>query len=174
MKASQSTSPPHPIADGQEVLLRAAGQEWIITWHPPGPPPAGRGHGSAGICVTGDGGIVLVSADGASWGLPGGRPEAGEDWEQTLRREMLEEACAVVLSARLLGFSRGRCIRGHEQGLVNVRAVWRAEVALEPWEPRFEILHRRVVGAGEVLAQMTLWEGDLPTYLRALSEAGVG
>jgi hypothetical protein len=46
------------------------------------------------------------------------RPEPGETWEQTLRREMDEEACATVTGARLLGFTHGRCLTGPERGTV--------------------------------------------------------
>jgi ADP-ribose pyrophosphatase YjhB (NUDIX family) len=56
--------------------------------------------------------VVLISPDGRRWGWPGGRPEAGEDWLQTLRRELLEEACAEVEQARLLGFTRSACLAG--------------------------------------------------------------
>jgi ADP-ribose pyrophosphatase YjhB (NUDIX family) len=50
----------------------------------------------------------VISRDGVIWDLPAGRPEPGESWEQTLRREMDEEACATVIAARLLGFTRGQ------------------------------------------------------------------
>jgi ADP-ribose pyrophosphatase YjhB (NUDIX family) len=87
-----------------------------------------------GICVAGDA-VVLVSGDGDRWGLPGGRPEPGEDWTDTLGREVREEACATVTACRLLGFSRGVCVRGSQAGLVLVRALWRAEVRPDPWQP---------------------------------------
>jgi len=72
----------------------------------------------------------------------------GEDWEQVLRREMLEEACAQVLDARLLGFARSECLGGHEDGLILVRSIWLARVEVLPWEPQFEIPLRRLEAAG--------------------------
>jgi len=51
--------------------------------------------------VTADGDIVVISPDGTIWDLPAGRPEPGESWEQTLRRELDEEACATVAGATL-------------------------------------------------------------------------
>lgn len=166
--------PQGPIGDGDEVRLRSNGQEWNVTWHNPNAPPSGKPHGSVGICVTPRGGVVLVSADGTHWTLPAGRPEGSEDWQQTLRREILEEACAIVRSVRLLGFSRGHCISGHEAGLVLVRAIWRADVELQPWRPMFEIRHRRVVPAKDLLFHLALdAEGHLPTYRRAMIEAGL-
>src|SRR5256885_1951723 len=77
-------------------------------------------------------------------------------WEQTLRREMDEEACATVVGARLLGFTRGECVAGPERGLVLVRSVWRADVELRPWEARFEIADRRVVAAAAVEDALSL------------------
>ena len=43
-----------------------------------------------------------------------------------------------IAGARLLGYVRSLCIAGHELGLVLVRAFWRAQVELYPFEPRFE------------------------------------
>lgn len=103
------------------------GQLWRTTWHPPTVAPPGTAHGSTALCFAADR-IVLVSDDGRLWQLPGGRPEAAEDWAATLRREVREEACATVVDCRLPGFSRGACLRGPEAGVVLVRALWRAEV----------------------------------------------
>ena len=102
-----------------------------------------------------------------------GRPEGDESWEQTLRREILEETCSIVRAARLLGFCRGVCLTGPEEGVVLVRSVWRAEVELMPWEPRFEIVHRRVVPATDLMSHLWMEEGFEPIYRRALEEAGL-
>ena len=53
---------------------------------------------------------MLVTWPGVAWEFPQGRPEEGEDWRATLDREVLEEACASVEEATLLGFARGVCI----------------------------------------------------------------
>ena len=110
-----------PARDGQEFAVHVNGGEWIVSWHSAYVAPDGTPHGAAGICLTADDGLGLISNDGRRWGLPGGRPEEQESWEQTLRREILEEACARVVRARLLGFSRGVCVEGPEEGLVLVR-----------------------------------------------------
>jgi 8-oxo-dGTP pyrophosphatase MutT (NUDIX family) len=131
---------------GGDVVVSGNGQVWRVRWYPPPDPPPGTPHGAAAICVTGDQ-VVLVSSDGQRWGLPGGRPQPHERWVDTLVREMWEEAGAQVTSSRLLGFTRGVCLRGLEKGLVLVRSLWRAEVRLERWQPRFEMTHRRLVPA---------------------------
>jgi ADP-ribose pyrophosphatase YjhB (NUDIX family) len=117
-------------ADGVRIPIRSGGQQWLVSWHPPPEPPDGTPHGAEGVCVTADGALVVISPDGIIWDLPAGRPEPGESWEQTLRREMDEEACATVVGVRLLGFTRGQCLTGPERGTVLVRSAWRADVEL--------------------------------------------
>ena len=110
--------------DGEETLVPANGGDWWMAWHPPGGEPPGQPHGANAFCLTSDGAVVLISPDGERWGWPGGRPEPGESWEQTLHREVAEEACATVTGARLLGFVRSRCTSGREEGLVLVRSIF--------------------------------------------------
>jgi 8-oxo-dGTP pyrophosphatase MutT (NUDIX family) len=125
------------------------------------------------VCITGTGQLVLISNDQRHWGFPGGRPEGNESPEETLRREILEEACAVVVGTpRLLGLVRSRCVRGRQQGLV--RSCWRANVEVGPWAPRFEIPYRRLVPLAE--AADHLHEPDPVANrisYRTLREAGV-
>lgn len=157
--------------DGEEFAVHSNGGNWLIAWHTPNAVPVGASHGANAFCVTAEGGVALISNDGERWCWPGGRPEPDESWEQTLRREILEETCAVVGDARLLGFCRATCLTGPEQGLVLVRSIWRAEVKLMPWEPRFEIAHRRVISATQLLSHLWMEEGFEPIYYRALTEA---
>src|SRR5438105_9980463 len=110
------TSPSTMANVGETLLVHSAGQDWLATWHPPHlPAPDGKRHGSAGVCVT-DGHVILVSLTGEAWDLPQGRPEGDEDWRATLDREVLEEACATVTDATLLGYGRGECIKGPDLG----------------------------------------------------------
>jgi 8-oxo-dGTP pyrophosphatase MutT (NUDIX family) len=157
---------------GGDVVVSGNGQVWRVRWHPPPDPPPGTPHGAAAICVTGDQ-VVLVSSDGQRWGLPGGRLQPQERWADTLVREVWEEAGAKVTSSRLLGFTRGVCLRGLEKGLVLVRSLWRAEVRLERWQPRFEMTHRRLVPAGKALRAMTIEDGMGPIYRRMFAEAAI-
>jgi ADP-ribose pyrophosphatase YjhB (NUDIX family) len=164
-----------PIGDGEEIRTQYPDQEWIASWHPPDRQPDGTPHGTVGVCITADGQLVLISSDQQHWGFPGGRPEGTEPPEETLRREILEEACAVMVGApRLLGFVGSQCVRGPEQGLVLVRSYWRADVQVGPWEPRFEIPYRRLVPLAETAEHLR--EPDLVANrvsYRALHEAGV-
>ncbi|MFF0155375.1 NUDIX hydrolase [Micromonospora sp. NPDC005203] len=162
----------HIATDGEAVDVITAADHWQSSWYPPSNLPAGTPRGSTGVCVV-DGQVILVSDDGTHWQFPGGRPEAGEDWFDTLAREGSEEACATVLDSRLLGFSRGVCRRAPEQGLVLVRALWRADVRLDAWAPEHEMVERRLVPSGNVWDLVTVPAGWEPIYRRILIEAGI-
>ncbi|SCK23486.1 NUDIX hydrolase [Streptomyces sp. WMMB 322] len=158
--------------DGAAVAAVINGQTWHVAWHPPPEPPPGTPHGAEALCLADDR-VVVVSGDGRHWGLPAGRPEQHEQWAGTMRREVREEACAAVTGCRLLGFSRGVCVRGSQEGLVLVRSMWRAEVQLEPWEPQFEMSHRRLLPARQAFRSLTVPGGLVPFYRRLFAEAGV-
>src|SRR6266545_715293 len=115
----------------------------------------------------------LVSGDDDLWGLPGGRPEPGRGLGGHLAAGGGEEACATVTGCRLLGFGRGVCVRGREAGLVLVRALWRAEVRLDPWVPRFEMRRRHLVPAAEAFDSMWIPDGHGPMYRRIFAEAAL-
>jgi hypothetical protein len=165
-----------PIKDGEEIEVHSKGQDWLSSWHPASlPPPEGRNHGAAGICVTEDGQVVLVTEDGMTWDIPAGRPEADETLRETLDREMLEEACGHVLDAKLLGYFRGLCIRGHEQGLILIRSFWLANIKLDAWDPQYEITARRLVAPAQVLDEISSspWSPWRRIFARAFREAGL-
>ncbi|MBM3935237.1 MAG: NUDIX domain-containing protein [SAR202 cluster bacterium] len=162
-----------PAADFEKVYVYGDdGQVWITSWHPGSlPPPDGRRHGSAGICIDPAGQVIVISMNGTRWELPGGRPEGNEDWRETLVREMLEEGCATVNDATLLGYSRGECIEGHEKGLILIRSLWRAEVTAHPWDPKYEVLHRLLLPPDQAMAKLTLAKGRRPIVVRWFQEA---
>ena len=165
------------IARNQEEFgFHSEGQDWIASWHPSTlPPPEGQGHGSAAICITSENNIILVSSDGQHWDLPGGRPEGNEDWRMTMKREVLEEACATVEEASLLGFSKGVCVKGPEEGLVLIRSLWRANVSIQDWKPQYEIGFRLLVPSEKALEKLLSTEsfpdGLKPIYRRWFYEA---
>jgi hypothetical protein len=67
-----------------------------------------------------------------------------------------------VTDARLLGFVRSKCLSGHEEGLVLVRSIWRAEVTLLPWQPEYEIPFRRMVPARDLAKHLWMEDGAGP------------
>lgn len=153
----------------EELNVCVDGHAVVISWHAPEDVPDGKRHGSAAVCVTASGEILVVQADWG-WNFPGGRPEGDETWEATMRREVLEEACATVTDARLLGFARSRILDGPEAGSILVRSFWRAEVEVGEWRPQFEMTQRRAVSPGVIFSYLP--EVFAPVFRRVLTEAG--
>jgi len=56
-----------------------------------------------GFCFSHDGRLLLIE-DSGRFGLPGGKPEGKESYEETLRREVREEAQAIIGEVVLLGY----------------------------------------------------------------------
>lgn len=161
-----------PADDDVSFAAESGGQDWHVTWYPADDEPQGKCHGAAGICLTASNEVVLITQDGTSWGFPGGRPEQGETWEDTMRREVREEACVKVTAGRLLGFSHGLCIRGHEKDLLLIRSLWLAHVTLCDWTPEPETIARKCVTPDQVLTEMAP-DPFAPLHARALRTAGI-
>jgi ADP-ribose pyrophosphatase YjhB (NUDIX family) len=164
--------------DNEPMPDTDAGQDWVISWHPPAMPPAGTPHGSSAVCLTGGGEVVLVRTGDGGWTIPGGRSEPGETWEETLHREVAEEACATVTGSTLLGWGQAHCIRGHEAGKVLVRSLWLAHTVVDAWEPAFEMTERILLPPAQaleaVLPYLTLAHQRITRrlFLEAMRRAG--
>ncbi len=163
---------PVSVARDYEVIPVGEDSGWTHAWYPPAEPPDGQSHGSGGVCFTSPDEIVLIRIRGCEpFELPQGRPEEGESWEDTFRREVMEEARAAVLEAKLLGYQRICCLKGELAGLIRVRSFWKANVKLLDWIPQQEIEERKLVSTRNVLSLLpAIYE---PIMARILVEAGV-
>lgn len=152
--------------DFSEIQLDAG--RWSLTWFPPDSRPDGKMHGSAGVCFTDEGDICLIRIRGVSyWEFPAGRPEQRETFLDTLKREVLEEACSEVQEQRLIGYLKTKQVGG----TTVVRAYYRARIRVLDWDPRHEIEERMFCSAAEVAGYVCA--DHRPIVLRALIESGV-
>lgn len=154
--------------------LADSGGTWRVSLHTPDERPEGEPHGSEAICMIDDATTVLVRTVEGRLNTPGGHPEAGDTSEETMIREVREEACAEVTSWQLIAYARSECLKGERKGTVMVRDMYVARVEMLPWvRPGGEIAERLMVPLKELVAIMSAdWQGldDFSTELVTLAQ----
>jgi 8-oxo-dGTP pyrophosphatase MutT (NUDIX family) len=145
-----------------EHIVRSDGRTFKVTWQsPPFMPPLVLTTQAYAIAFTQNMEIVLVSMDRQKWNLPGGTVEPRETLIETLTRELWEEACAEVITAAYIGCQR---VEDHDNPLGSqtyYQTRFWARVRLQPFEPQFETVARRLVPPDQFLT--TLFWGAAPT-----------
>jgi len=122
------------------------GRTLTATWLPaPFMPALDQVTQASGVCFTGSGKIVLVAGHAGKWALPGGHVEPGETLEQTLAREVLEEACATVTQSEYLGAQEVIDPDNPTGSRAYYQARFWARVELKRFEPRFERMQRTLI-----------------------------
>lgn len=133
------------------------GRTVAVTWEESSTlPPREQITQASGICFTDTGRIVLVGNGSDIWSLPGGHPELGETAEDALKREVLEESCAVVKRYVYLGAQRV-----DNPGLAQpyYQARWWARVHLLAFTPEHEISQRILVSPDAFVTTLN-WKTD--------------
>jgi ADP-ribose pyrophosphatase YjhB (NUDIX family) len=114
-------------------------------------PPAELVTQALGLCFTAGFQLVMVTWDGRQWTFPGGTVENGETVEQTLIREVAEEACARVVACHYLAAQHVADPLNPNGGSSYYQTRWWARVYLDPWQPRHEMTARQLVNVDQVL-----------------------
>lgn len=95
----------------------------------------------------------MAGAD-LAWALPGGHPEPHETLEETLAREVREEACAVVCHAAYLGVQQVDDPESPDGPARYYQARFWVRVRLEPFAPQFERLYCICVAPSALLTTL--------------------
>jgi ADP-ribose pyrophosphatase YjhB (NUDIX family) len=132
-------------------------------------PPLGLVTQALGLCFTAEGLVVMVTWDGRQWSFPGGTVEDGESVEQALVREVAEEACARVVRSRYLASQHVADPRNPAGVPSYYQSRWWARVELDPWQPRHEMVGRRLVTPDQVLATLSWGRKELAARLLDLA-----
>ena len=153
----------------EKVLID--GKNYHVIWHDAQfSPPRDLTVQASGICFTPQGRIVLVSSNDESWTLPGGHPEKEETLEESFKREIREEACAIVTQCAYIGCQEVQEMDGDRIIDLHYSARFSARVELEPFRPEFEIVHRKCIPPSEFIRTLN-W--STIRCAKAILEAGL-
>jgi len=140
-----------------------SGSRGLVSWLEPEQALAdGRVERVEAIPLSGAREVVAVAGGGDQpfWIPPGGRREKGESLEATLRRELLEEACAQLTSSQLIGFQHCRYLNGARAGEVTLEAMFWARIELDAFMPNSETHARRLMSLADAY-ELGLWRNPL-------------
>ena len=94
---------------------------------------------------------LLIVKNGKNWTIPGGHPEQGETQMQTLKRELMEEACVTLKDVKYLG-----AVEVIENGETYYQLRYAAKVLeVLPFDTEWETNAREFVNLE-----------DLPNYIK--------
>jgi len=113
-----------------------------------------------GYCFDDEGRVLLIQDAEDRFGLPGGKPEGHETYEETLRREVIEEAQIILGDIKLCGYQLVEGDRSRMNGApyAQVRTVARI-ISILPaaQDPATGWTYRRVVCPPAFVPDLLQW-----------------
>jgi len=99
-----------------------------------------------GICFVGNKIAVCYNKLGF-WVLPGGTPKNGESMEETLKREVFEEAGLKLIKYLPVGY---QISRGNNKTKIQLRAVCECKLAGKPADPCGDITKMKLIALKDI------------------------
>lgn len=93
---------------------------------------------------------LLIVKNGKTWTIPGGHPELGESYLETLSRELMEEACVTLKCVNYLGAVE---VVENDETYYQLRFTAKVDQIL-PFKQEWEICERKFINLE-----------DLPNYI---------
>lgn len=94
---------------------------------------------------------LLIVKNGNTWTIPGGHPENGETKEETLNRELMEEACVTLDKSHYIGAVE---VIENDETYFQLRYTAKVKEVL-PFKQEWEICERKFINLE-----------DLPNYIK--------
>lgn len=112
-----------------------------------------------GMCFDKKGRVLIVSHKKNKWGLPGGKPEKGESYEETLKREVMEEANVEIVDLIPIGYNKIEQIKDGKKEIffqlryaASVKKILRQKV-----DPATNVIFKRRFIKPEHFLKYVLW-----------------
>lgn len=136
------------IFEGREVFL-----EWVESDFFPGDIKISQ---VVGYCLD-DNNRILIVRDEGGWGFTGGHPEPGESPEETLRREVAEEACVSLGEPKFIGYLEVMDPKNELGDTHYIQLRYMADIkTVSDFKKEFETFERKFVDIGS-LPQYISW-----------------
>jgi ADP-ribose pyrophosphatase YjhB (NUDIX family) len=141
-----------------------AGRNLTLTWQETGEIPTNLNISQVSAFCLNDNNEILIIKNKHGWGLPGGHPESGETIEESLRREIKEEADCSIKNFKLIGYveaadPQNDSVEGKKY--VQLRFLCRLDKIAE-FRAEFETSERQFV-LPKQLPEYVVWMESSPT-----------